>query len=178
MIHPLPFRPGLVASFVLTTVLSVPAADAPLRLCAANPHYFEFHGRPTVLIGSGEHYGAVLNLDFNYVWYLSTLARDGLNVTRTFSGAYVEPAGAFGIASNTLAPVSGRFICPWARSQEPGYAGGGNKFDLARWDDAYFRRLKDFVSLAGQRRVVVELNLFCPFYDETQWRLSPMNAGK
>jgi hypothetical protein len=177
MKQPLSFRLGLVASLLLTTALSALAADAPLRLLPANPHYFEFRGRPTVLIGSGEHYGAVLNLDFNYVWYLNTLARDGLNVTRTFSGAYVEPAGAFGIASNTLAPVSGRFICPWARSQEPGNAGGGNKFDLARWDDAYFRRLKDFVSLAGQRRVVVELNLFCPFYGEPQWRLSPMNAA-
>ena len=177
MKHPLRFRPGLVARPVLMTALGAPAAAAPLRLDPGNPHYFEFRGRPTVLIGSGEHYGAVLNLDFNYVWYLNTLARDGLNVTRTFSGAYVEPAGAFGIASNTLAPVSGRFICPWARSQEAGYAGGGNKFDLARWDDAYFRRLKDFVSLAGQRGVVVELNLFCPFYDETQWRLSPMNAA-
>ena len=72
-----------------------------------------------------------------------------MNYTRIFSGAYVEPQGAFNIARNTLAPGPGRFIAPWPRSSQPGYANGGNKFDLTRWDDAYFARLKDFVAYAG-----------------------------
>jgi hypothetical protein len=127
-----------------------------------NGHYFLFRGKPTVLITSGEHYGAVLNLDFNYKRYLDTLAADGLNNTRTFSGAYVEPQGAFNIERNTLAPRDGRFVCPWQRSDKPGYAGGGTKFDLGRWDEAYFRRLRDFVAYASERGVVVEMNLFCP----------------
>jgi len=130
-----------------------------------------------MLITSGEHYGAVLNLDFNYVKYLDTLAVSGLNGTRTWAGAYCEPPGAFSIADNTLAPKTGRFICPWARSDQPGYANGGTKFDLARWDDAYFKRLKDFMKHASKRGIVVELNLFCPFYEESMWRLSPMNAA-
>src|SRR6266568_4272629 len=117
------------------------ATEAPLSLHPENPHYFLFHDRPIVLITSGEHYGAVLNLDFDYVKYLDALRRDGLNLTRTFTGAYVEPPGAFNIASNTLAPLEGRFLSPWARSDSPGYPMGGNKFDLTRWDDAYFRRL-------------------------------------
>ena len=153
------------------------AASAPLSLHPENPHYFLWRGKPTVLITSGEHYGAVLNLDFNYVKYLETLAADGLNLTRTFSGAYVEPAGAFNITSNTLAPAKGRFICPWGRSDVPGYPNGGNKFDLNKWDDAYFARLRDFVAQASRRGVVVEMNLFCPFYEESQWRLSPQNAA-
>ena len=53
-----------------------------------------------------------------------------MNYTRIFTGAYVEPEGAFGIARNTLAPKPGRFIAPWRRSDTPGYADGGNKFDL------------------------------------------------
>ncbi len=76
-----------------------------------------------------------------------------------------------------MAPAPGRFICPWARSRTPGYANGGAKFDLSRWDAAYFRRLKDFVAQASRRGVVVEVNLFCPFYRNEQWRLSPMNAA-
>jgi hypothetical protein len=154
----------------------VMAASSPLALHPDNPHYFIFHGRPTVLITSAEHYGAVLNLDFNYRKYLDTLAKDGLNLTRTFTGAYVEPSGAFNIASNTLAPMPGGFICPWARSSTPGYANGGNKFDLNRWDGAYFQRLRDFVSRAETHGIVVEMNLFCPFYEEPQWKLSPQNA--
>ena len=62
---------------------------------------------------------------------------------------------AFNIADNTLGPTAERFICPWARSDQPGYANGGNKFDLNQWDPAYFARLKDFVAKAGDRGIVV-----------------------
>ncbi len=154
-----------------------PSPAVPLALHPDNPHYFLFRDRPTVLITSGEHYGAVLNLDFDYARYLDELQAHELNHTRLFSGAYLEPQGAFNIAKNTLAPAAERYLAPWARSGTPGSAHGGNKFDLTRWDDAYFARLRDFVAQASRRGVVVELNLFCPFYDEAQWRLSPQNAA-
>ena len=147
----------------------------PIALHPDNPHYFLWQAQPRVLITSGEHYGAVLNLDFDYRKYIDTLAKDGLLLTRTFSGAYVEPEGAFNITKNTLAPLPGRFICPWARSNQDGYANGGKKFDLTKWDESYFERLKDFVSDANQQGVVVEFTLFCPMYEDKQWNLSPMN---
>ncbi len=165
----------------LTVLLTARAVQVvtknPIALHPANPHYFEWRGRPTILITSGEHYGAVLNLDFDYRKYLDTLAADGMNYTRVFSGAYFEPRGAFKIERNTLAPLPGRFLAPWPRSSQPGHPDGGNKFDLSRWDDAYFARLKDFLSYAATRNVVVELSLFCPMYEEGQWSLSPMNAA-
>lgn len=130
-----------------------------------------------MLITSGEHYGAVLNRDFDYKKYLRTLQSHGFNLTRTFSGAYCEPPGAFSIKNNTLAPAKGRLICPWARSDTPGYANGGNRFDLTKWDPTYFTRLRDFVAQAGKRGIVVELVLFCPFYEDAMWKLSPMNAA-
>jgi len=36
-----------------------------------------------VLVTSGEHYGSVLNLDFDYIRYLDELQSNGLNLTRT-----------------------------------------------------------------------------------------------
>ena len=152
------------------------AAPAPLALHPDNPRYFLFRGKPAVLVTSGEHYGAVLNRDFDYVRYLDALAADGLNLTRTFSGAYREVPGNFGITDNTLAPLPGRFLAPWARSTTPGESDGGTKFDLARWDEAYFRRLVDFAAQAQKRGIVVEMNLFCPFYEDSMWDASPMNA--
>jgi hypothetical protein len=146
----------------------------PLSVHPQNPHYFLFREKPAILIGSTEHYGAVVNLDFDYIKYLDELAASGLNVTRTFSGAYVEPSGAFGIRKNTLAPEYGRFISPWSRSTIDGYANGGNKFDLSEWDEAYFSRLKDFVEEAGKRGIIVELDLFSNYYDTIQWQLSPL----
>jgi len=149
--------------------------NTPISLHPDNPHYFMFREKPTVLIGSTEHYGAVLNLDFDYVKYLDEVAASNLNVTRTFSGIYLEPQGAFGIAHNSMAPSDGRSVCPWARSTEPGYALGGNKFDLDNWDDSYFSRLRDFITEAGKRNIVVELDLFSNFYDTVQWKLSPLH---
>src|SRR5215212_9610941 len=148
----------------------------PISLHPDNGHYFLFRNKPTVLVTSGEHYGAVLNRDFNFEKYLDTLRADGLNLTRTFSGAYCEQVGAFTIAGNTLAPAKGRFICPWARSGTPGYPNGGNKFDLNKWDQEYFNRLKRFVAEAAKRGVIVEFTFFCPFYEESMWKLSPQNA--
>jgi hypothetical protein len=129
-----------------------------------------------VLVTSGEHYGAILNLDFDYGRYFETLERDRLNLTRAFTGIYRELPGSFGIASNTLAPAAGKFICPWARSTTPGASDGGNKFDLTRWDDRYFTRIRDVVRQAGNRGVVVELVLFCPYYQDAMWEASPVNA--
>ena len=149
-------------------------SNPPLSLNPDNPHYFLFRGNPEILIGSTEHYGAVMNLDFDYVTYLDELDSCGLNVTRTFSGSYVEPQGAFGIINNTLAPAPGKYICPWARSDEPGYENGGNRFDLTKWDENYFTRLKDFITEAGKRDIIVELDLFSNYYDSLKWFLCPM----
>jgi len=170
-------RANSITTFCLLMLIFFSACSQkqPISLHPDNPHYFLFRGQPTVLIGSTEHYGAVLNLDFDYVKYFDELKSKGLNVTRTFTGFYVEPQGAFGIARNTLAPGEGKLICPWARSNEAGYAGGGNKFDLNKWDEAYFVRLKNFISEAGKRDIVVELDLFSNIYDTIQWKLSPLN---
>src|SRR5256885_964594 len=166
----------MIPAMLAPTTMTVDTSGT-LALHPANPPYLQLRGKPVVLITSGEHYGAVLNLDFDYVAYLDALKQDGLNLTRTFSGAYVEPLGAFKIARNTLAPAPGRFICPWARSATPGYANGGNKFDLSKWDPAYFSRLRDFVGQAGQRGIVVEVVLFCVMYGDSEWSLSPLNSA-
>ncbi len=156
-----------------------PAAESqqPLALHPENPHYFLWRDTPTLLITSGEHYGAVMNLDFDFAAYLDTLAADKLNLTRTFSGVYRETTDSFNITDNTLAPKPLRFVCPWARSDTPGYFDAGNKFDLNKWDAAYFQRLHDFMRHAQSRGVVVEFNLFCPMYEDAMWTASPMNPA-
>jgi hypothetical protein len=173
-------RAVALSALLLGTARAQLQADrpAPLRLHPADPHYFLFRGKAVALITSGEHYGAVLNLDFDYHRYLAALAADELNYTRLFGGSYVEvPAKSFGILRNDLAPQPGRYLAPWARSNVPGYAGGGNKFDLERWNAAFFSRYHDFLAEAAKRGVVVEITLFSSHYDENQWRLSVLNPA-
>lgn len=165
----------------LVALVAVPACvpqagqkdSEPIRLDPQNPHYSLFRGRTIALVTSGEHYGAVLNPAIDYRKYLATLAAEGMNETRLFGGSYVEvPGKSFGIQRNDLAPAAGTFLAPWARSATPGYAGGGNEFDLEQWDPAYFARLHDFLAEASRLGIVVEVSLFSSQYGEAQWALS------
>jgi len=150
----------------------------PISLHPRNPHYFLFRGKTIALITSGEHYGCVLNAGIDFQRYLNTLKNDGLNYTRIFGGSYVEvPGKSFGILRNDLAPAPGSYIAPWARSETAGYAGGGNKFVLDRWDPAYFQRFHDFLAAASERGIVVEISLFSSLYGDAQWDLSVFNPA-
>jgi lysophospholipase L1-like esterase len=157
----------------LLLAAATPQSATPLRRHPSNPHYFEFRGQPAVLVTSGEHYGAVMNLDFDYVPYLNELQARNFNLTRLFSGMYVE---GWGSPWNTLNPAPNRYLTPWLRSSTPGYADGGNKFDLNQWDPAYFNRLRDFVSQASARGIVVEMVLYCVMYGDGEWNLSPLKS--
>ena len=95
----------LVLAAASWSVFGVAAKAEPIKLHPENPHYLLWRGKAAILITSGEHYGAVLNSTFDYKKYLATLESHGFNLTRTFSGAYCEPPGAFSIKRNTLAPV-------------------------------------------------------------------------
>lgn len=76
-----------------------------IRLHPENPNYFQYKGKPTILVTSGEHYGAVMNADFNFQKYLATLHSAGLNYTRIFLGPYSELGdNLFGITNNTMNP--------------------------------------------------------------------------
>jgi len=51
----------LVSAAVYTATVQAEPIFKPIGLHPENPHYFLWRGKATVLITSGEHYGAVLN---------------------------------------------------------------------------------------------------------------------
>jgi hypothetical protein len=168
-----------LAIFVAACASTLAAQHAtPIALDPVNPHYFFYQDKTIALVSSGEHYGAVLNADFDFHRYLATLESEGMNYTRLFGGSYVEvPEKSFGIKRNDLAPQPDKFIAPWMRSTTPGYAGGGNKFDLDKWNPAYFERLHNFLAEAQQRNIVVEITLFSSQYGDVQWAYSVFNPS-
>lgn len=89
---------------------SAPAAPAihPIALHPDNGHYFLWRGQPTMLIASGEHYGALLNLDFDYVRYFKTLQADGLNHINTPSPSSVDGGGISALKPLSSAQSVGR----------------------------------------------------------------------
>ncbi|MEM9833698.1 MAG: hypothetical protein AAF944_23915 [Bacteroidota bacterium] len=167
----------LVGILATQSLSAQPDVAQSLALHPDNPHYFIYQDEPTLLITSAEHYGAVLNLDFDYQTYLETMHREGMNYTRIFVGSYVEIPGSFGIGNNTLAPAVGRFIAPWQRTDEAGLYEGEKKFNLNEWNPDYFERLTDFIREAGQRGIIVEVTFFCSTYEDKAWERNPFNSG-
>ena len=150
------------------------ASTGPIQLHPDNPHFFLYKGKPLALITSAEHYGALLNLDFDYRTYLKTLSEEGMNYTRIFTGTYFEIAGeSFGIQNNTLAPDKNKVISPWGIIV---YGLSGNwKYDLSTWNEAYFERLKDFMAAATEYDIIVEVTLFSSIYRDGHWDICPQN---
>ncbi len=147
-------------------------AEEPIRLHPDNPHYFLYKGEPLALITSAEHYGALINLDFDYRKYLQTLSDEGMNYTRIFVGTYYEIAGeSFNIQHNTLAPSADRVITPWAATR----TADRTMYDLNTWNEAYFARLKDFLTVAADYDIIVEVTLFSSIYRDEHWDISPQN---
>ncbi len=133
-------------------------------------HCFLYRGKPIVLLTATEHYGAIVNRDFDYVPYLDELARDGLNLTRVFTffreaDSSIKELGY----ANTLAPRPGRELMPWLRT--------GSRYDLTKWNPEYFARLKAFITQAGRRGIIVEVTLFTKLWEPEQWRRLPSYAA-
>ena len=162
-----------IGLWLLATYLFVGAAFAgPIRLHPSNPHYYLFNGQPTVLITSAEHYGAVVNLDFNYVTVPG--CPQGVRVELHASLAGSRPGDGRRICERqhhgSEAATDHRALGAQQRAWL--YLWGG-EFDLDKWDPAYFARLKDFITKAAERGIVVEICFFNA-QRSYRWPLSPL----
>jgi len=138
----------------------------PISLHPDNPHYFLFRDEPLVLISSSEHYGMVYNQELDQERYLNTLKDYGLNFTKIFTGLYRLPKENFwGISETTFIPNEGQMLWPYLEEK--------GKFNLEAFNPAYFRRLHEFLSLAGERGIIVEITLFTSYYRQEFWESSP-----
>ena len=149
-------------------------AASPISRHAVNPHYFFYQGKPLVLITTDQHYGAVINLDFDYVSFLDRMREYGMNLTRIYPGGYVELKDQYA-PGNPLGPAPDRYLLPWKKSAQTGASPhlGRYKYDLGSWDDAYFKRLKDYVHQAALRDIIVEIAFFNGMYDD-RWEAQPL----
>ncbi len=167
---PQPTKLFILLAIILLAACNKPANQPPICLHPENPNYFLYKGKPTILVTSGEHYGAVMNAGFNYSKYLGSLKEAGLNYTRIFVGPYSEMgSNNFGISNNTMNPADGQYLTPWVQEKST------RKYDLAKWNPAFFGRLHQVVETADQLGIVAEISLFTSYYVDHQWSISPFN---
>lgn len=121
---------------------------APGQVCvAAAGHGLEFRGQPILLVGDSITQGWMeLGTDWDQEAYLQALARRGINAVLLW--AYI------GITDQTADPRIGYDapeLWPWVSDR--------GRFDLGRFNAAYFDRLGQFVRLANARHIVVVLTI-------------------
>src|SRR3989454_6913154 len=147
------------------------AAPGPLVVARDNPRYFTIGpgppgpGRAVSLTGShiwnnlhdGMGPGAACPATpdpFDYAAYLAFLKEHGHNFIRLWRWEQFQSQAAGGSFHLCMTPQ------PWARTG-PGTAKDGKpKFDLSKFDQGYFDRLRERVIAAGNAGIYVDVMLF------------------
>jgi hypothetical protein len=139
-----------------------------LRPHPINPRYFtDEKGKPIYLTGSHvwdslQDWGGTTP-NFNYEDYLDFLKEMNHNFIRLWKIG--ESTGKRG---TIIAPL------PWERTG-PGIANDGEqKFDLTKFNEMYFNRLRSRIMAAGNRGLYVSIMLFDGIY---QWETHPFNPA-
>jgi hypothetical protein len=144
-----------------------------------NHRVFLYKDKPMKILTSAEHYGAVVNGDFDYDVYLKEMQRTGQNMTRTFAFYRETANGSPGdirsmVKANTLAPDPSSAVLPVQRVSRHGKALDGlGKFDLDKWNPAYFGRIRDFLRKCALHVVICEVTFFSNPYTTYRYALSP-----
>jgi hypothetical protein len=154
-------RAALIVVSLFTAWTALGAATGPLRVSSENPRYFaDSSGKPVYLTGS--HTWASLQdmglsnppPEFDFAAYLGFLERHGHNFVRLWRWEFPRW---------TEKKNERPFFCaphPWARTGPGEALDGLPKFNLEKWDEAYFRRLRERTEAAAKQGIYVSIMLF------------------
>ena len=155
----------IVVLLLLDSAVARSAISTPLRANTANPNYFtDDTGKPVYLTGSHtwnnlQDWGngdSIQSLDFTA--YVSMLVTHGHNFTLLWRTELPRFCGL-----PTAANSASDFVVspqPWQRTG-PGLASdGGQKFDLTKFDQSFFDRLRSRVQLLNTSGIYVGVYLF------------------
>jgi len=162
-----------------------PPAAGPLKVHPRNPRYFsDPSGRAVLLVGS-HTWPSLVDMGptdppapFDFAAYLDFLDRFGHNFIRLWTW---EP-----VSWNTKANTGKREVVhnaapqPYARTGPGAALDGKPKFDLAKFDPAYFERLRSRVAAARDRGFYVSVMLFEGWalqFAPDAWKGHPLNPA-
>ncbi|HOX02699.1 MAG TPA: DUF6298 domain-containing protein [Candidatus Paceibacterota bacterium] len=164
---------------------AVPAAKGPLRLHPSNPRYFTDDGRRAVYLTGSHTWDNLQDMGesdppaaFDFGAYLDFLAERDHNFIRLWRWELVS--------WNTQAnneKAAKRLVAsphPWMRTG-PGQALDGHpRFDLDRFNETYFQRLRSRIEAARDRGIYVSVMLFEGWglqHVNDAWKAHPFHPG-
>ncbi len=141
----------LISAFTGTVVCAAPTDDR-IDIYPANCAYWQYQGKPVLLLGGSK--------DDN-LFQIPDL-KEHLDLLASVGGNYVR---------NTMSARNDRGFEVQAFKQLP-----DGKYDLKQWNDEYWRRFESLLSLAEQRGIIVQIEVWDRFdYSREHWQASPYN---
>ncbi|OHB77403.1 MAG: hypothetical protein A2Z25_01190 [Planctomycetes bacterium RBG_16_55_9] len=133
-----------VISAIAAIVFAGPAAGR-IQPYVGNPCYWEYAGRPVLLIGGSDR-------DNLFQWAgEDTKLTDHLDLLQSCGGNYVRCT----MSSREYTPEGYR----WDMLPYP-FAKIDGKYDLRKWDEAYWKKLRIFLAETKRRGVIVQLEIW------------------
>ncbi len=144
---------SLIMWILLGTGIGTPAiAGDRIDIYEANPRYWQYKGSPVVLIGGSK--------DDNLFQIPDLKAH--LDLLASVGGNYVR---------NTMSARNDKGFEVQAFAQR-----ADGKYDLDRWNDEYWRRFENLLTLAEARKIIVQIEVWDRFdYSRDNWEESPYN---
>jgi hypothetical protein len=145
----------------------------PIRIHPQNAKLFEFRGEPLVLLTATEHYGAVMNRPFDFERYLADVADKNITLSRLFTlfRELQTPINPY----STCKPETQDYVAPFVRTG-PGRARDMELiYDLDQPNPDLYERLHQFLSLASEYDIIVEVVLLSNVYTDSVWGLNPLH---
>ncbi|MFT3950139.1 MAG: DUF6298 domain-containing protein [Agriterribacter sp.] len=153
---------GLIFGFLATVLIGWQQRPPnTLRVSKINPRYFtDNSGKAIYLTGSHTwdnlvdmHDSAALS-PFNYEAYLDFLKKYNHNFIRLWAWDLLS------MGKTNYMPLHHIPLHPWKRSGKEMALDGNPKFDLTRFNESYFKRLRQRVKAAGKKGMYVSVMLF------------------
>jgi hypothetical protein len=137
----------------------------PLRVCEGNPRYFSDAGGRAIYLTGSHTWNNLQDMGptdppaaFDYEGYLDFLERHHHNFIRLWRWELLRWDTTANRVGEPVQLVVGPH--PWARSGPGEAVDGKPRFDLERFHEPYFERLRSRVTAAGDRGMYVAVMLF------------------
>ncbi len=148
---------GPVLSAVAHAGGSVAATEEGLGIYVSNPYYWQYHGRPVLLLGGSSGPSGALNDEGMFLWPNLPAALDRLKAA---GGNYVRCLMSGRLRETTLWP----------------FARQGDRYDLDQWDEEYWRLFETFLRETQARGIITDIELWATFdYHRAPWARNPFN---
>ncbi len=142
-------------TLLAVSIISMAAATAPadgIDICRDHPRYWQYEGRPVLLLGGTRDDSLFQIPDLKE--HLDLLASVGGNYVRNTMSARLD---------------KGFEVQAFARRDD-------GKYDLQKWNPEYWRRFENLLTWGAERDIIVQIEVWDRFdYSRNNWEDSPYN---